>query len=232
VIRSRVAPRDEWSLSEGEIHYLWWFIQGSIMDPDVRARLRRAWGFCGRHAWGALAVEAAFRPNFLHGPALLYEDLMGRALRAFETAGPWEARRMARRLRATGPCLMCEMGLDRRSRGAARPELIEQGRNIEGLRAFAERRRPFWEKTVCGLCLDDGSTSRCRPHLQEDAMKGRTADSAEHLALVEEILAHLTVYSRSFRWECRGTDTEEDQAALISAVGWCSGWRPWLPLLR
>lgn len=232
MIGSGMTARDEWSLSEGEIHYLWWFIQGSIMDPDVRARLRRAWGFCGRHAWGALAVEAAFRPNFLHGPALLYEDLMGRALRAFETAGPWEARRTARRLRATGPCLMCEMGLDGKSRGAAREEVIEQGQNIEGLRAFAERRRPFWEKTVCGLCLGDGSTPRCRPHLREDALKGRVADPAEHRALVEHIVAHLTIYSRSFRWECRGTDTEEDQAALISAVGWCSGWQPWLPLVR
>jgi len=30
----------------------------------------------------------------------------------------------------------------------------------------------------------------------------------------------------SFRWENRGTETVEDMAALISAVGWCSGWKP------
>ncbi|MBI4011012.1 MAG: hypothetical protein HY359_01770 [Candidatus Rokubacteria bacterium] len=46
------------------------------------------------------------------------------------------------------------------------------------------------------------------------------------------IVDHVGVYSCSFRWECRGTDTAEDQAALVSAVGWCSGWQPWIPLLR
>jgi len=67
----RAVPTEAWQLSDGEIHYLWWYMQGSIMDPGVRQRLRRAWGMCGRHAWGALAVETAFRPGFLHGPALL-----------------------------------------------------------------------------------------------------------------------------------------------------------------
>ena len=47
-------------LSDGEIHYLYWFIQGSIMVPNIRRRLRRAWGFCERHAWGYILVEAAF----------------------------------------------------------------------------------------------------------------------------------------------------------------------------
>ena len=27
------------------------------MDVDIRWRLQRAWGLCGRHAWGALATE-------------------------------------------------------------------------------------------------------------------------------------------------------------------------------
>lgn len=87
-----------WQLSDGELHYVWWFIQGSIMEADVRWRLRRAWGMCQRHAWGALAAEAAFRDNYFHGPAILYEDILERALRAFELAGPWPAARIGRRL--------------------------------------------------------------------------------------------------------------------------------------
>jgi hypothetical protein len=49
-----------WPLTDGEIHYLYWFIQGGIMNVDTRWALRRAWGFCARHAWAALAVEMAF----------------------------------------------------------------------------------------------------------------------------------------------------------------------------
>jgi len=227
-----VLPGPEpWRLSDGEIHYLYWYIQGSMMVPDVRARLRRAWGFCGRHAWGALAVESAFRPSYLHGPALLYQDLMDRARRAFHLTGPWQARRVARRLRPTGVCLMCDMGLHRASRGAAREDIIDRGRDVETLRAWAADRRQFWWRTVCGRCLGDGSPARCRPHLREDALSDQVVDLTPHRALVEDVLAHLTIYSRSFRWECQGSDTEEDQAALISAVGWCSGWEVWLPLL-
>ena len=44
----------EFKLSVGEIHYLYWYIQGSIMFPEIRRDLRKAWGFCERHAWGPL----------------------------------------------------------------------------------------------------------------------------------------------------------------------------------
>ncbi len=218
-------------LSEGEIHYLWWFIQGSIMDPDTRSRLRRAWGLCGRHAWGAIAVEAAFRHGFLHGPAILYEDLMERARRAFALRGPLEARRVARRLRAAGPCLMCEMGLGRASRGAVRAELVEVGRDASQIRAFADRTREYWSKTMCGECLGDGSPPRCRLHLLEEASRGAVVNLPEHRARVEQVIKHLAVYRQSFVWGYHHTETEEDRAALISAVGWCSGWRVWIPFV-
>jgi hypothetical protein len=75
-------------LSDGEIHYLYWFIQGSIMVPNIRQRLRRAWGFCERHAWGYILVEAAFYRGFMHGASILYEDLLFLALSAFNIKGP------------------------------------------------------------------------------------------------------------------------------------------------
>ena len=70
----------EFKLSGGEIHYLYWHIQGSIMVPEIRHALRRARGFCERRAWAALHVETAFRSNFMHGPAILYEDILGLAI--------------------------------------------------------------------------------------------------------------------------------------------------------
>ncbi len=230
--RRTVATVEHWCLSDGEIHYLYWFIQGSVMEPSVRWRLRRAWGMCERHAWGALAVEAAFRHDFLHGPSVLYQDLMERALRTFDLHGPSQTRRLARRLRATGPCLMCEMGLGPASRSEARADIIGQGRDTSQIRAFAAKTREYWWKAVCGRCLNDGSSPRCRPHLREEALLGSVVDFAEHRTLVEQIVEHLTVYRQSFVWEFHHMETESDRAALISAVGWCNGWRTWIPLVR
>lgn len=222
------ATAEDLPLSDGEIHFLWWFIQGSIMEPDIRWRLRRAWGMCGRHAWGALSAEAAFYHGFLHGPAVLYVDLMERALGAFQVRGALQVRRLVRRLRATGPCLMCEMGYNAASRGMAREKLVEEGRDTSALRAFAEETRVYWWKTVCGRCIANGASARCRPHLLEEATLGAMRDLTGHHAQVQNIFEHLRVYKQSFVWEYHGTDTAEDRAALISAIGWCSGWLPWI----
>jgi len=233
--RGATSPGDGGSgippLSDGEIHHLWWFIQGSIMEPDIRWRLRRAWGTCERHAWGGLAVETAFRQGYLHGPAVLYDDLMERAVRAFDLRGTWQARRLSRRLRPRGPCMMCELGLGPASRGAARAELLQQGRDPGEFHSLASKTRAYWRRAFCGRCSGDGSSSRCRRHLVEDASRG-VADLAEQRALVRYVAQHLKVYRRSFVWGHHGTETEEDRAALISAVGWCSGWRPLISFLR
>ncbi len=45
------------------------------------------------------------------------------------------------------------------------------------------------------------------------------------------IAEHMDRYARLFRWEYRDPDTVEDRAALIGAIGWCSGWQPWLSLI-
>jgi hypothetical protein len=217
-------------LSVGEVHFLWHFIQGSIMVPATRWRLRRAWGMCERHSFGSVAVEAAFRPHLLHGPAILYADLMTRAVRAFAGRGPFQHIRIAWRLRDRGPCLMCEIGYGPQSPGIASAELIEQGRDLAGIRAFAERTAPVWRPMVCGRCAATDEAARCRRHLREDLLAGATG-LASHRQLVATIAEHILRYERSFRWEYRGTDTQADRAALIAAVGWCSGWRPWLGLI-
>jgi hypothetical protein len=229
--RRLLTTADWWQLSDGEIHYVWWFVQGSIMEPDVRWRLRHAWGLCERHAWGALAAEAAFRHNYFHGPAILYQDLMERGRHALDLIGPLSAPRVARRLRPRGPCLMCDMGLSRSSTSTAKPELIAQGRDLTMIREFAALTRELWWSTVCGKCRGDDSPARCRPHLAQDARDGAVGDLAFHRTAVTGILERVTAYCRSYRWECRGTDTDSGRAALVSAVGWCSGWHGALVLL-
>ena len=54
---------------------------------------------------------------------------------------------------------------------------------------------------------------------------------SEHRDLIDYMFEQITLYARSFRWEFQGTETEENKAALISAVGWCSGWQLFLPII-
>lgn len=211
--------------SDGEIYFLWWFIQGSIMSPMTRERLWNGWGMCERHAWAFIAVETAFRGDYLMGPAILYEDLMHRALIKFSNRGflkPW---RVQIGLNDRGPCMMCEMKYGSNSRGVAGPELLEKGRDLTEIQTFAKKTYHYWEKTVCGRCAENSSTHRCRRHLIESLSQGHVSDLSFHGNVVDYIARHIKTYMLSFRWENRGTETVEDMAALISAVGWCSGWK-------
>jgi hypothetical protein len=125
--------------------------------------------------------------------------------------------------------MMCEMGFDRRSRGSVNQERVDKGRDLTMIREFAATTREYWVGTVCGKCSGDGSRPRCRPHLLEDA-RSAAVDLAADRGTLAVILERLAVYARSFRWECRDTATDRDRAALLSAVGWCSGWEAGLAL--
>ncbi|MDQ7784907.1 MAG: hypothetical protein RDU20_18635 [Desulfomonilaceae bacterium] len=228
---SRCHGSPDFQISPGEIHFLWWFIQGSIMNPSTRERLRKAWGMCERHAWGWMVVEAAFRSGYMHGPAVLYEDLMGPAMGAFKMLGPMQHGRLKRRLRLRGPCLMCEEGFGPDSQGYVRTDIIRQGRDLRALQSLARRTARYWTETVCGKCSGDDSPIRCRRHLIEDAAIGQSDDFSSHRAHVTYIAQHLVAYAGSFQFEFKGTQTLEDEAALISAVGWCSGWKLFLSIV-
>ncbi len=230
---TEVFPADltKSQLSCSEIHYLWWFIQGSIMVPPTRYQLRKAWGFCERHAWGAILSEASFRHGYMHGPAILYEDLLEPAVRTLRLQGPLKNLRLLKNLRDKGPCLMCEMDLGPETKDAANPGIVERGRDPGQLQIFARSTEPYWRKAVCGRCLGNGSWPRCRRHLLEDTRRGNVGSLLPHQDLLNDIFRQITLYSRSFRWDFQGTETEEGKAALISAVGWCSGWQPLLSIL-
>lgn len=217
--------------SKGEIHYIWWYMQGSIMNPEVRNSLRRAWGLCERHAWLSLSIEASLRHSFLMGPAIVYEELMTRANQIMSEKGPWGGIRRLTALRAHGLCLMCDMGLGPHSRGFASPDVVSRAKDVRELKRFAENTRPYWEETVCGVCAGNRNRARCRLHLLDEMLKGRKVNLHEQRELVKSITTRIHVYSRAFVWEHRGTDTIADRAALISAVGWTSGWRPLITLI-
>ena len=212
------------ALSDGEVHFLWWFIQDSIMNAETRDRLRRAWGMCARHASALLAVETADRHGWMHACTILYLDLIERGLNALMVRGLFGDERVLRTLHATGPCLMCELAVGRAGGGAASADLLARGRDERQLEAFARETEPHWSALVCRRCTPQANGPLCRPHL----IAGHPFDLADELrsqrAHLGYVARHLIAYARSFRWEERDTDTPEDRAALIEAVGWCSGW--------
>lgn len=217
------------ALSAGEVNSLWWFMQGSIMDPDVRWRLRDGWGLCARHTAAWLQVEAAFHHRYLHGPALLYSDLMERARAAFNVpaalpAGRVATRLIGRRLTPRRPCHLCDQGLGPDSAGFLPDDRLQAGRDPSSLRAFMQETRALWNPHVCGVCAAGAGAARCRAHLCEEIHAGAT-EIEPHRARVDDIAHHVKRFDDSFRWEKRGTDTVEDRAALVSAAGWSGGWR-------
>ncbi len=167
----------------------------------------------------------------MHGPAVLYEDVMGLALAAFEIQGPMQHGRLKRRLRAQGSCLMCEEGYGPESEWFVKPQIVQQGRDLTEVTTLALSTFPYWRRTVCGKCSGDGSPERCRRHLIEDESLGLLDDLASQRALVSHIAKRLARLACSFQLEFKGTQTEEDAGALISAVGWCSGWQTLLSIL-
>ena len=199
------------------------------MSSHTRDRLKKAWGLCDRHAWGHILMDASFRRGWMHGPAILYLDLMEQTWAAFNYRKPLYHPRSA--IRNKGPCLMCEEGFGPDTIGKAKEDVIQRGRDLSELQKFARDTKPYWERTVCGRCAGNESAQRCRAHLIEDLSSGAKVDLSRHFELIEDLLHHIRLYADSFRMELQGTETKEDKAALISAVGWCSGWKPFFSMI-
>ena len=223
-----------WPLSSGEVHYLYWFIQGSIMNVDTRWALRRGWGLCERHAWAALAVEMSFRPGYLLDPAILYGDLLDCCLSRIPTFGPFKASRFARRMQPHGPCIMCDMRTYQTGGGMFRADLIEQARRTDELLGLALRHQEYWQDTVCGSCRGSGGGGEtlCRRHLIECTKPIRSNCFEGVHRLLATIETRVRNLGRSYIWENRGSEEPQDRAALLTAVGWMSGWRPLLTLIN
>jgi hypothetical protein len=216
------APPPE--LSDGEVNFLWWFMQGTIMDTEVRQALRQGWGLCERHTLGWLCVEAAFRAGYLHGPAILYAELMARACDAVAARRRPSSRRIGARLRASAPCHICALGYGPQSKGYGREDRLRIGRDPSNLRSLLHECAGAWQPYVCGQCAGDRRHARCREHLIDALPAIDAADLAEQARLVESIAQGAARYESSYRWELRGSDTVDDRGAFVAAVGWCCGW--------
>jgi len=219
------------TMSDGEVHYLWYFIQGSIMDPFTRHWLRRAWGFCERHAAVYLVVDCAYHQIYLHGAAILYEDLFLHAQLYFKRYSMVPVA-LHMRLSNRRKCPMCELGYDEKSRSFATEETLKRGRDLTNLRELSSRTSVHWKQQVCEMCLGKNEGQHlCRQHFLHESsyiqIKGLELQRQHVTYLADQLIR----YSRSFQWEYRDTGTLENEASIISAIGWCSGWGHLLKIL-
>lgn len=220
--------------TDGEINFLWWFIQGSIMIPETWNALLRSYGFCERHAWIHINVEMSFRDEYLLGPTILYGELIKKSLRAINSPQRIALHSVMRRLRAAGPCLLCAMNLKNAFAGVSLQARLDQGRDNSQLWNFASKLEPIWRSSLCSDCSgrESGGTipKRCRQHLLA-AMKERTpVDIVAQKNMLQDMSDRVARCKKSFVLGGPKA-SDQDSAALIAAIGWCSGWRPLLARL-
>lgn len=216
----RVGNDQVLRVGDAEVKDLASFIDGAAQVPDVRARLRRSWGFCGRHTWLLAVVECELRRRPF-GTSVLYEDLTARAAAALSRA---RARAWPRSLvlRAGNDCSTCDFvsmtaahGLPPDPARAARVDRVARQRRFSSLVLAA---RAGWEERSCPRCLG-GNGPVCRPHLLAgervdiEAVGNRLADVADRLG----------AFVRSMAWQGPVAD-EATASSWIEALGWFAGW--------
>ena len=228
--------RDLVAITEGEVNFFWSFIQGSLVNPETWNRLLHSYGFCERHAWIHMSIEMAFRDEYLLGPTILYGALIEKALSALRIVPRIGGYSIERRLRPDDACLLCKLNIKEAPPGACSKNRLDRGRSTHRLQTFAFDLEPLWSSRVCDSCRDqDGgsknSTISCRKHLLADMRTRRRIDLSRQQDSLQELYALLMRYQKSFLAAGRAA-SDHERAALIAAIGWCSGWRPLLYLCR
>jgi hypothetical protein len=223
------------AITDGEINFLWSFIQGSIMIPETWNRLLHGYGFCERHAWTHISIEMSFRDPYLLGPTILYHSLIEKSLHAVCVPRCISMHSVARQLRATDACLLCALNIKDASPGASPEARLDRGRDSDRLRTFASDLESLWTSYVCTACRGQDSdrnvSNRCRRHLLADVKARKTVDLSSQKDLLQELYDRVTRYQNSFLVDGPKAN-DRDRAAFITAIGWCSGWRPLLALLQ
>jgi hypothetical protein len=225
------------AITDGEVNFLWSFIQGSLANRETWDSLLNSYGFCERHAWIHLSIEAAFREQYLLGPTILYAALIEKALRVIGAAPRISRYLLEHRLRAGDACLLCALNITDASGGASSQGRLHQGYDARPLQAMAISLREHWESYVCDACRtverakSNKGERRCRRHLLADLRARRPVERLRSLDMLHDLHPRLVRYQESFLAGKPRTNDREC-ASLIAAVGWCSGWQPLLDLLR
>jgi hypothetical protein len=220
--RRLAAAGRPFELSIREVKQLWWWQRdGAIMTPKIRGQLRHSFGLCPRHTWAQFAAECELRGRPF-STAILYHDLLGWAAQSLREA---PHRRSSpppiTALQARDGCPTCQWLAS--STAPDDPSFAERRQRVNRLertRGYLAESRPVWTVRSCPHCLD-GQGLLCRPHLlaadpasvDADACAARLLELGER---VSTLVAAMTVGGPVAR--------TQDRAALVEALGWCTGW--------
>ena len=224
-----VSTENELAPTCAEINFLWSFIQGSITVPETWNALLRSYGLCERHAWMHIGVEMSFRDEYLLGPTILYAELIEKALCVVSRLESIGRHSFEYALRARSPCFLCAMNLRNSGPAGASPRSrLDRGRDNSTLRAFAGRLAPAWRSWLCPECAGreraGAAPTLCRQHLIAAIRAHGPVDISTQRNLLQDLYDHVARYQNSFL--VGGPEaSDQDRAALIAAIGWCSGWR-------
>jgi hypothetical protein len=233
--RQPVSTENKLAPTRAEINFLWSFIQGSITVPETWNTLLRSYGLCERHAWMHLSIEMSFRDEYLLGPTILYAELIEKALCAASRPQSTGQHALEYALRAHSPCFLCTMNLrNSEHAGASSRSRLDRGRDNSTLRAFAGRLEPVWCSWLCAQCAGrecaDPVSTACRQHLIAAMRAHMPVDMSTQRNMLQDLFHHVARYQESFLADGPNA-SDQDRAALIAAIGWCSGWRPLLAQL-
>jgi hypothetical protein len=108
---------------------------------------------------------------------------------------------------------------------------LDRGRDGSNLPDFASRLAPMWRSRICSECSGTMEAPMlCRRHLLAAAKAHAPTDLRAQRSVLRDLSERVTRYQKSF--VVGGPKANErGRAALIAAIGWCSGWRPLLALL-
>jgi hypothetical protein len=211
------------AISDGEANCILGFIHDGSIAAEPWHRLMGGWGYCERHAWASLAVEMSALEGFVSRSAFLYFDLLRQAVGILAPQTSRNQRATARRLAERNPCMLCE--INPRRRGWLSDAELAKAKDETRLRQFAEALAPLWQGNCCPQCIGAEPQGRlCRHHLGAAIMAKHPVNLDDDYRYLSSLLPHVENYARSFMWDYRDSDSPEDRAALLSAIGWCSGW--------
>lgn len=192
----------------------------AFADSVVREATLASWGLCEEHAFGLLI--AVVRDERLSYPtAVLYVELLERALAAMTAGGPLAGLQVRRKLKTTGICPMCRPGVAEHAGRSGSPGGGDEA-TTGPLRDLLRRSQGYWRPLACPRCLGIHEGTLCREHLRAALPFASLADARAGLG---NIARKLIAYSRSFRDGGSSGPTVEERAGLVAAIGWCAGWR-------
>jgi hypothetical protein len=211
------------ALTTAETNFILYFIRDGSIGREEWQQLMGGWGYCDRHAWAVLSIELSYLPGFCIRSAYLYTHILAQGVHALGRAiskRPSFARKI---LSERNPCFICKVSP--RKRGFVADNLIAEGKDGRWLRTFCNNLVPHWQNHVCPRCIGAWTSGTlCRRHTIEALEGGNIIDFKSEHDRLKDLQHHVLTYEKSFGWYHRGTDRPEDRAALVSAIGWSSGW--------